>query len=47
MGVRRGDHALREKLDRVIAESRPEIDALLRSYGVPLVSKPVMTGKKD
>jgi mxaJ protein len=47
MGVRRGDHALREKLDHVIADSRSEIDALLRSYGVPLVSKPVMTGKKD
>jgi quinoprotein dehydrogenase-associated probable ABC transporter substrate-binding protein len=47
MGVRRGDHALREKLDRVIAESRDEIEALLRSYGVPLVNKPLLAGGKQ
>jgi mxaJ protein len=47
MGVRHGDHALREKLDRVMAESRQEIDALLRSYGVPLVNKPVVADKKE
>jgi ABC-type amino acid transport substrate-binding protein len=35
MGVRRGDEALREKLDAVIRKRRKEIDALLASYGVP------------
>jgi ABC-type amino acid transport substrate-binding protein len=37
MGVRHGDHALRDKLNDVIAGAKPEIDALLRRYGVPLV----------
>ena len=40
MGVRRGDHALREQLDEVIARKRPEIRALLAAYGVPLVDEP-------
>jgi quinoprotein dehydrogenase-associated probable ABC transporter substrate-binding protein len=35
MGVRRGDEALREKLDSVLRKRRKEIDALLVSYGVP------------
>lgn len=38
MGVRKGDHTLRGKLDAAIAELKPEIDALLRDYGVPLLS---------
>ena len=38
MGVRKGDHALRDKLDAVIADSKSEIDALLRDYGVPLLN---------
>lgn len=37
MGVRRGDDTLRLRLDAVIEERRPEIEALLRRYGVPLV----------
>jgi mxaJ protein len=37
MGVRKGDHALRERLDEIIARRRPEIDALLARYGVPTV----------
>jgi mxaJ protein len=36
MGVRKGDSALRERLDAVIAREQPAIAALLRSYGVPL-----------
>jgi mxaJ protein len=40
MGVRKGDDALRAKLDAVIAEKRPEIEALLKSYGIPLVAMP-------
>lgn len=38
MGVRKGDHALRDQLDAVIARYQPMITEILRSYGVPLVS---------
>jgi mxaJ protein len=41
MGVRKGDHALRDRLNAFIDEHRSEINALLRSYGVPLVELPV------
>ena len=37
MGVRRGDEALRDELDAVIARKRAEIDALLARFGVPRV----------
>jgi mxaJ protein len=37
MGVRRGDNALREELDREIDRRRPEIEKILDSYGVPRV----------
>jgi hypothetical protein len=37
MGMRKGDHALRNRLDAVIAKEQPAITELLRSYGVPLV----------
>lgn len=36
MAVRRGDTALRDKLDRIIERRQEEIDAILREYGVPL-----------
>jgi mxaJ protein len=38
MGVRKGDHALRNQLDAVIARYQPVITEILRSYGVPLAS---------
>jgi quinoprotein dehydrogenase-associated probable ABC transporter substrate-binding protein len=41
MGVRKGDHALRDRLNAFIDERRSEINALLRTYGVPLVDLPV------
>jgi mxaJ protein len=41
MGVRKGDHALRDQLDAFIDGHRSEITSLLRSYGVPLVELPV------
>lgn len=41
MGVRKGDHALRDRLNVFIDEHRSEIISLLRSYGVPLVDAPV------
>jgi mxaJ protein len=37
MAVRRGDTALRARLDHVIVRRRSEIDALLAEYGVPRV----------
>jgi mxaJ protein len=39
MGVRKGDHALRDRLNDFIAEHRPKIAALLESYGVPVVQE--------
>jgi mxaJ protein len=40
MGVRKGDHGLRDRLNDFIAQNSAEITALLASYGVPLVEKP-------
>lgn len=41
MGVRKGDHALRDRLNGFIDEHRSQIAALLRGYGVPLVEAPL------
>lgn len=38
MGVRPGDRKLRDKLDMLLTQKQPEIDALLREYGIPLVN---------
>ena len=35
MGVRRGDRALRDRLDDFIRRRQPEIDRILAEYGVP------------
>ena len=37
LAVRRGDDALRKKLDEILLRRRPEIDRILASYGVPRV----------
>ena len=37
MGVRRGDNALRDELDRAIEHRRGDIDKILDQYGVPRV----------
>jgi quinoprotein dehydrogenase-associated probable ABC transporter substrate-binding protein len=37
MGVRKGDHALRDRLNDFIAQHRAEVTALLQDYGIPLV----------
>ncbi len=42
MGVRKGDHAFKARLDDVIARRQSEIDQLLRKYGVPLVKAEVV-----
>jgi mxaJ protein len=41
MGVRRGDDALREELNGVIARRKKEIDRILDEYGVPRVGDAV------
>jgi mxaJ protein len=40
MGVRRGDKALRDRLDEALARKRPQIDAILAEYGVPRTDGP-------
>jgi len=40
MGVRKGDHALRDRLNDFIAQNGSEIVALLADYGVPLAENP-------
>jgi mxaJ protein len=40
MAVRKDDLALRRRLDEALEKRRPEIDRLLRDYGVPLVEDP-------
>ena len=37
MGVRRGNNALRDRLNEIITRRRPEIDRILDEYGVPRV----------
>jgi quinoprotein dehydrogenase-associated probable ABC transporter substrate-binding protein len=39
MGVRRSDQDWKRKLNRLIAESQPEIDKILAEYGVPLLDE--------
>lgn len=36
MGVRKGDHALRRRLDQIISHKSAEIRAIVESYGVPV-----------
>jgi mxaJ protein len=47
MGVRHGDKALQDKLDAVISDDRPQIEALLKDYGVPLVAMPAKAASRD
>jgi len=37
LGVRKGDDVFKAKLDRILQEKRPQIEALLRDYGIPTV----------
>lgn len=47
MGVRAGDTALREKLDNEIEQRRPQIEQILRSYGIPLAKASVVTAQNS
>jgi mxaJ protein len=40
IGVRRGDKALRDELDAVLARRKADIDAILAEYGVPRTDLP-------
>jgi quinoprotein dehydrogenase-associated probable ABC transporter substrate-binding protein len=40
MGVRKGNHALRDQLNRVLEQRKGEITKILKEYGVPLKSPP-------
>jgi mxaJ protein len=44
MGVRRGETALRDSLDAVIARRQRDIDRILADYGVPRADTPAMVG---
>ena len=37
MAVRHGDKGLRDRINGLIDSSRPEIEAVLKEYGVPLL----------
>ena len=43
VGVRRGDDRLRDEVDAILVARRAEIDAILESYGVPVVRRPGAT----
>ena len=45
MAVRRGDNALRDRLDEVIERRTPQIDALLRRYGIPRLDTVAEAGR--
>jgi mxaJ protein len=42
MGVRKGDVALREKLEKILVERRSEIRGILEEYGVPQLPIPAV-----
>lgn len=44
MGVRKGDTALRDRLDEILQRRRADIDAILASYFVPTVALPAARG---
>src|SRR5581483_298182 len=44
VGVRRDDPGLRDRLDRALARRRPEVERILREYGVPLVEGSMRAG---
>ncbi len=37
MGVRRGDKPFKDEIDHELVRNKPAIDAILKSYGVPVV----------
>lgn len=47
MGVRPADTQLRDTLDALLIEMQPEIHALLRQYGVPLVDEAITVSTQE
>lgn len=47
LGVRKGDHALKAKLDQILAQKRSDIAALLASYGVPTLPMSVQASQNE
>jgi mxaJ protein len=47
MAVRRKDREFRDSLQKVIERKSPQIQALLKEYGVPLLPMPADTGSAD
>lgn len=47
LGVRKGDRALKAKLDDILAQKRAEIAALLDSYGIPTLPLPVKASQNE
>lgn len=47
MGVRPGDTRLRDKLEALLTQKQPEIHALLRQYGIPLVNAQATVSKQE
>jgi mxaJ protein len=45
MGVARSNRALRDELNRIIAEVKPAIDAVLRDYAVPVLEPPKVASR--
>ncbi len=47
MGVRKGDDARRDRLNAVIRQKRPEIQALLTRFGIPTVPMPLRASQNS
>lgn len=47
MGVRQSDGKRKELLDKLISENKAEIEAILKSYQVPLLPIPAVAPRKD
>jgi quinoprotein dehydrogenase-associated probable ABC transporter substrate-binding protein len=43
IGVRKGDTALKDRLDAELARRHADVEEILRSYGIPQVSSPAQT----
>jgi mxaJ protein len=46
MGVARSNTTLKDELNRILAENKPAIDAILRDYAVPVIDGPRTTGNR-
>ena len=47
MGVRKGDVALKEDLQKILERRRPEIQKILEQYGIPRLAIPQRKGEAD